>query len=105
MPRLLLCIFAALAIGATVLLLRQQRLRLNYEQATLHRQILDVERRLWSQQLQVAAATAPAALEQTLAAHAARGELVTTLVAPNDAWAELELPVYSDGDWSTLETP
>lgn len=66
MIRLLLCLGVAVAAGVTLLLLRQQRLQLKYECNRLHAQILDTQRVLWRQQVQVAAGTAPAALEQVL---------------------------------------
>ena len=69
MLRLLLCIFVGSAIGVTLLMIRQQRLELQYESNAIHDKMLQTQRQLWRQQVQIAAATAPAALENVLANH------------------------------------
>ena len=69
MVRLLLCIVVGAGIGLTLLMLRQQRLELQYEANQLHDRMLEMQRQLWRQQVQIAAATAPEALETVLASH------------------------------------
>jgi cell division protein FtsL len=63
MLKLLLCLFCGVATAAMLLQLRQQRLNLNYETDRLHNQIEATQARLWTQQLNIAAATAPNAIE------------------------------------------
>lgn len=66
MLKLLLCLFAGLAICIAVLQLRQQRLELNFQVNRLHGQIEEQQARLWDQQLQIAVYTAPNAISHTV---------------------------------------
>jgi len=67
MLKLLLCIFTATAVAVALLELRQQHLNLSYQTNRLHNQLQIEQARLWNQQLQIAVATAPNAMQQTLA--------------------------------------
>lgn len=69
MLKLLICIFSAAGLAASVLQLRQQRLELGYQNAELHEQIRSHQSQLWDQQLQIAAFTAPNAIANTVNAH------------------------------------
>jgi hypothetical protein len=62
MLKLLLCVCFGVALSAAMLQLRQQYLNLNYQTARLHGQIESSQAQLWSQQLRIAAATAPNAI-------------------------------------------
>ena len=57
MLKLLICLFATLAISFVLLQLRQQRLELNYQANRLHTQIEEHQAKLWDQQLQIAVYT------------------------------------------------
>jgi cell division protein FtsL len=70
MLKLLICIFSGLLIAVLVLQLRQQRLEINYQTSQLHNQIHAQQARLWNQQLQIAVATAPNAIQHTVDHHA-----------------------------------
>ncbi|MEL7239072.1 MAG: hypothetical protein AAGK78_09430, partial [Planctomycetota bacterium] len=72
--RLLLCLLVLTASASVLLLLRQQRIQLRYECDRIHAAMLEVQTDLWNQQLSVATATAPAALDATLASHIQRAE-------------------------------
>ena len=78
MLRLLLTLLCGLATAAALLGLRQTRLELQHECNAVHDEMLHVQAELWRQQVQIAAATAPAALEMALANGTLR-------VAPDDA--------------------
>jgi cell division protein FtsL len=62
MFKLLISLIFALLLAAAMLQLRQQSLELNYESNRLHGQIEAKQAELWSQQLQIAEATAPNAI-------------------------------------------
>jgi hypothetical protein len=66
MLKVLICLFSAAALAASILQLRQQRLELDYQNAELHEQIRSHQARLWDQQLQIAAFTAPNAIANTV---------------------------------------
>lgn len=66
MLKLLICLFATLAISIALLQLRQQRLELNYQANRLHNQIEAHQAKLWDQQLQIAVYTAPNAISRTV---------------------------------------
>ncbi len=70
MLKLLLCLFAALAIAVGLLQLRQQRMEMNYQANQLHNLIEDHQAKLWNQQLQIAIYTAPNAISRTVGDHA-----------------------------------
>jgi cell division protein FtsL len=67
MLKVLLCLLTATAVAVALLQLRQQHLNLSYQTNRLHNQIEIEQARLWDQQLQIAVATAPSAMQQTLA--------------------------------------
>jgi hypothetical protein len=69
MAKLLICIVCAAALGAGMLLLRQQSRELGFATAQLHREIKTLQITLWNQQLQIAVATAPNAIERTVGMH------------------------------------
>lgn len=96
MVRILLCLLVGVGIGITLLMIRQQRLELQYESNKIHDEMLDTQRQLWRQQVQIAAATAPAALDTVLANHEFETE-------PEDATRELpdEWDVYESGPTAT----
>ena len=93
MPKLLLCLFGAFAIGVATLQLRQQNLELRHRAATLHQKIESQQAKLWTQQLQIAVYTAPNAIPNTVAQH--RLELVPQANLPESAgrWIEQRKPV------------
>jgi len=66
MLKLLLCLFASVALGVLLLELRQQRLELNYQTNKLHNQIEQSNAKLWNQQLNIAVYTAPNAISKTV---------------------------------------
>ncbi|MGF1633117.1 MAG: hypothetical protein ACFCVE_04650 [Phycisphaerae bacterium] len=66
MLKLLLCILAFLATGICLLQLRQQRMDLTYRNTQLHQEISQSQAALWHQQLQIAAFTAPNAIEASV---------------------------------------
>ncbi len=66
MLKLLLCLLAAVGIGAVLLELRQQHLNLSYQTNELHNRIQATQAQLWNQQLNIAVGTAPNAIAQTL---------------------------------------
>lgn len=66
MLKLVICLLAAGALAVGVLQLRQQRRELAYRCGRLTDQISVVQIKLWNQQLQIATATAPNAIEQTV---------------------------------------
>jgi hypothetical protein len=72
MLRLLLALFAGLAIAGTLLMMRQQRLLLQHECNQIHDDMLDMQAQLWRQQVQIATAVAPGALKAVLADHELR---------------------------------
>ena len=105
MLRLLFCIVTAAAIAVVLLLLRQQRLQLRHECGVLHASIVETQRVLWRQQMQVATATAPDALERAVEQHAAR--LASDRDVPADAsgaWHELPDALSVGGDeWGAAD--
>ena len=90
MLRILICLAAGLALAMVMLLLRQQRLELQNQCNRVHDEMLDTQTRLWRQQVQIAAATAPAALETALARHDAESDPADTVrgsvARPAGAW-------------------
>jgi cell division protein FtsL len=66
MLKLLICLFATLAISFVLLQLRQQRLELNFQANRLHNEIERRQAKLWDQQLQIAVYTAPNAISRTV---------------------------------------
>lgn len=107
MVRLILCLIMASATACGLLLLRQQRLQLRHECNVLHGRILDTQRVLWRQQVRVAGATGPAALDQVLQRQEeARLQTEARLAAQADAageWHDLPDRLASDGDdWSSF---
>jgi len=69
MLKLLSCILAAFLLAGVLLHLRHQRMEINYKINQAHRQLQDLQVKLWNQQLQVAIYTAPKAIEKTVGAH------------------------------------
>jgi hypothetical protein len=66
MLKLLLCLTTAFITAVAVLQLRQQRLNLNFQAGRLHGEIEKRQAKLWSQQVQIAVATAPNAIAKTV---------------------------------------
>jgi hypothetical protein len=62
MLKLLISFSFGLVVAAVLLGLRQEYLRLNYENSSIHGQIEARQADLWSQQLRIAEATAPNAI-------------------------------------------
>jgi len=69
MLKLLSCILAAFLLAGVLLHLRHQRIEINYKINQAHRQLQDLQVKLWNQQLQVAIYTAPNAIEKTVGSH------------------------------------
>ena len=92
MLRLLLSLICGLAIAATLLLMRQQRIELQHQCNALHDEMLGVQKQLWEQQLQIAAAVSPAGLKAVLASHQQRS--ATPARQSDDGDAE------TAGDWA-----
>jgi hypothetical protein len=70
MIKLLTCLFAAIALGVTMLQTRQQRLELNYQINTLHNQVQSQQSKLWSQQLQIAVYAGTPSIARSIQANA-----------------------------------
>jgi hypothetical protein len=66
MLKILISLAFGLLISAATLEMRQENLRLNYENSRLHSQIEMQQADLWSQQLRIAEATAPNAIADKL---------------------------------------
>lgn len=66
MLKLLVCIAAIFGISVCLLQLRQQRLNDRWELNRLHGQVEKSQAKLWNQQLGIAAATTPQALDGKL---------------------------------------
>lgn len=69
MNKLLVCIVCGLVLAVGVLQLRQQNRELAYECGKLHSEIKTLQVTLWNQQLQIATATAPNAIDSTVGMH------------------------------------
>lgn len=69
MLKLLLCIVGAFAIAAVLLHLRHEKMEINYRINQAHRRLQSLQTELWNQQLQMAIATAPAAVEKSVGQH------------------------------------
>ena len=95
MPRVLIAVVGLLAIAATLLLLRQQNLRLRHACNVLHAEMFDVEQDLWRQQVQVAAATSPAAIEAVRQMHQAKTQQVPP-DKPAGEWVALDQADLAD---------
>lgn len=65
MVKLLLSLVCAIALAVLMLQLRQQQLELQYQTNQLHNQIEKQQAKVWNQQLQIAAFTAPSAIART----------------------------------------
>jgi cell division protein FtsL len=66
MLKLLITLVLSTLIGVLLLQLRQQRLQINHQTNQLHQQIESAQIKLWNQQLQIAAYTAPNAVFNTV---------------------------------------
>jgi hypothetical protein len=89
MIRLLLCLLTALGIATALLLIRQQRLQLRHDQNVAHARIVDMQRVLWQQQLQIAVDTAPEALRRVRQMQANRPPADVRPEGPSD-WSDLD---------------
>lgn len=69
MLKLMTCLLAAAAIAVGILQLRSQHRELAHQCNKLTDQIEAVQIKLWNQQLQIAIATAPNAIEQTVGSY------------------------------------
>lgn len=105
MVRLLLCLLVGAGIGITLLMIRQQRLELQYESNEIHDEMLDTQRQLWRQQVQIAAATAPAALESVLAHHQFETEPTNPTQELPDEWDvyDPEPLATTSGGWDMFD--
>lgn len=89
MLKLLICLFATLAIAVAMLQLRQQRMEMNYQANKLHNLIEDHQAKLWNQQVQIAIYTAPNAISRTVGDHALNMVPVAPLPArKNHNWLD-----------------
>jgi hypothetical protein len=66
MVKLLLLMVCLAATAVVMLELRQQRLELSYQCASLHKKIEKAQLVLWNQQLQIANETTPTAIRKTV---------------------------------------
>lgn len=105
MVRLLLCLLVGAGIGLTLLMIRQQRLELQYQSNQVHDQMLEKQRELWRQQVQIAAATAPAALETVLANHQLEMEPDDPAEGLPDEWDvyEPDSLTTTSGGWDAFD--
>lgn len=85
MLKLILCLLCGTTLAAATLQLRQQSRDLAYQCGKLHAEIEALQIELWNQQLQIATATVPDAIEQTV------GRYHLSLVPSNSA-----MPVPED---------
>ena len=69
MLKLLLCLVATFVIAAVLLNLRHERMEINYRINQSHRHLQTLQTELWNQQLHMAIATSPAAVEKTVGQH------------------------------------
>lgn len=69
MLKLLLCLLATFVIAGVLLHLRHERMEINYRINQAHRRLQDLQVELWNQQLQMAIATSPAAVEKAVGSH------------------------------------
>ncbi|MDB5326194.1 MAG: hypothetical protein JWM57_1763 [Phycisphaerales bacterium] len=69
MLKLLLCLVGAFAIAAVLLHLRHEKMEINYRINQAHRRLQTLQTELWNQQLQMAIATSPAAVQKTVGEH------------------------------------
>ena len=69
MIKLLFSLLCSFSICVATLHLRQQQLELKHDAARVQAKIENHQSKLWNQQLQIAAATAPRVLNQTIAHH------------------------------------
>ena len=69
MLKLLICLVAAFLIAGVLLHLRHERMEINYRINQSHRRLQALQVELWNQQLQMAIATSPAAVEKAVNAH------------------------------------
>lgn len=69
MLKLLLCLLSAFVIAAVLLNLRHERMEINYRINQSHRRLQTLQTELWNQQLHMAIATSPAAVEKAVGAH------------------------------------
>ena len=69
MIKLLFSLLCAFSIAVATLHLRQQQLELKHEAARLQSAIDGQQAKLWNQQLQIAAATGPRVLKETISQH------------------------------------
>jgi cell division protein FtsL len=66
MIKMLLFLLSVMVIGVATLQMRQQELELKHRAAALQGRIEAQQAKLWSQQLQIATATSPHAIRQTV---------------------------------------
>lgn len=66
MVKLLVCILCTAALAAGTLQLRQHNRELAYQSSRIHSEIKALQATLWNQQLQIATATGPNAIERTV---------------------------------------
>ena len=83
MLKLLSCLLAAFLLAGVLLHLRHQRMEINYKVNQAHRQLQDLQVKLWNQQLQVAIYTAPNAIEKTVGAHDLKLVPASSAATPN----------------------
>ncbi len=91
MSKVLICVLSVFAIGVGLLQLRQQRLNLSYQNTRMHNQIEARQSTLWNQQLRIAAATSPNAIQQTVGDRQLDMEFVAPLPAEKASWIDARL--------------
>jgi hypothetical protein len=96
MLKLLICIFSGALLAVVLLQMRQQRMELSYQLNALHNEIEDSQARLWSQQIEIAVATAPNAIAQTIGEHKLKLAPPKPLPANRPHW--IDVPVGHDPD-------
>jgi cell division protein FtsL len=66
MSKLLICILCTAVLAAGTLQLRQHNRELAFQSSKIHSEIKALQVTLWNQQLQIATATGPNAIERTV---------------------------------------
>lgn len=63
------CLVCTVLTAGVLLHLRHERMEINYRINQAHRRLQDLQVELWNQQLQMAIATSPAAVEKAVGQH------------------------------------
>src|SRR5688500_1748134 len=97
MIKLLFSLLCAFSIAVATLHLRQQQLELKHEAARLQSSVDGQQAKLWNQQLQIAAATGPRVLKETIAEHRLPLSSDPRVPSPAGNWTASPLDVAKAG--------